>query len=102
MPTNEAPVVEGPKPIAVSISTHDIQALFACGTSPDAYNQLILAKLKDAGAPVEGMLRLKLAHGQVCKVKTDPTQPQEAFDYVWLPEAYVYAIASANGNQRVQ
>lgn len=89
------PIVEGPKPIAVSISTNDVQCLYACHTSPDAYNQLILAKLKDAGAPVEGILRLKLAHGAVAKVKDNPVEPSDEFTYMWLPENYVLAIASA-------
>lgn len=92
----EEPIVEGPRPIAVSISTHDVQALYACNTSPDSYNQLILAKLKDSGAPVEGTLRLRLAHGAVCRVKDNPLEPANEFVYMWLPEAYVAAIASAN------
>lgn len=84
------------KPIAVTISTNDVRVLFACGTKPDAYNQLILAKLRDAGAPVEGMIRLKLAHGQIAKVKDNPLEPATEFVYVWLPEEYAAAIASAN------
>lgn len=88
-------VIEGPRPIAISISTDDVQALYACNTGPEAYNQLILAKLKDAGAPVEGLLRLKLAHGKVAKVKDNPLEPATEFVYMWLPENYVYAIATA-------
>ncbi len=89
---HEIPEVQK-KPIAIAIATDDIQALFACGTSPHMFNQLILAKLKDAGAPVEGMMDLKLAHGRVFKLKDDPLKPQEAFEYLWLPEEYVYQIA---------
>lgn len=92
-------VIEGQKPIAISIGTEDIQALFACNTSPDMFNQCILAKLKDAGAPVEGVLRLKLAHGQVYKMKTSPSQPQDAFEYIWLPEAYVHSLTQMGGVQ---
>lgn len=86
-------VLQGPKPISIEISANDVQALFACNTSPDQYNQLILAKLKDAGAPVEGTLRLKLAYGAVCKVKDQPHIEQTSFVYMWLPEAYVESIA---------
>lgn len=92
----EAPIeapIEGPKPISVSISANDIRMLFACGTNPDAYNQLLLAALKDAGGPVEGILHLRLAHGKLCKLKDKALEPQDAFTYVWLPEAYVAAIA---------
>jgi len=87
----------GPKPVAARISTHDIQMLYACHTSPDAFLQLILAKLKDAGAPVEGVLRLRLAHGKVFKVKTDPMVEQDAFEYLWLPEAYAEAMNMRSG-----
>lgn len=95
-------LMQGPKPIAVEIAAIDIQMLFAVGTSPEAYAQLILAKLKDAGAPVEGIIKLKLAHGKVYKMKTNPLVEQEAFEYLWLPDAYVEsmhgAIASQAGN----
>jgi hypothetical protein len=86
-------LLQGPKPISVEISTQDVQMLFACHTNPEQYMQLILAKLKDAGAPVEGTLRLRLAHGAVCKLKDNPMQEQAAFVYMWLPEQYVHAIA---------
>lgn len=85
-------------PIAVAISTHDIQALYACNTNPDSYMQCILAKLKDAGAPVEGVLKLRLAHGAVCKLKDNPMKPQEEFTYIWIPEEYRLAIQ--NGVRR--
>ena len=91
---SEAPLeLGGLKPIAVAISTHDIQVLYATRVSPDDYAQLILAKLKDAGAPVEGSLRLKLAHGQVYKLKTNPLKEQDYFEYLWLPMPYVAALA---------
>lgn len=86
--------LQGPKPISIEISTRDIQMLYACQTGPSQYMQLILAKLKDAGAPVEGTLTLRLAHGAVCKLKDNPLQEQESFVYVWLPESYVHAIAN--------
>jgi hypothetical protein len=79
----------GPKPVSVEISTGDIQMLYAMRTSPAQFMQLILAKLKDAGAPVEGALNLRLAHGKVFKMKDDPLREQPSFTYLWLPEAYV-------------
>lgn len=94
MTTAVQEALQGPKPISVEISTRDIQMLYACQTSPAAYMQLILAKLKDAGAPVEGVLNLRLAHGAVCKLKDNPLQEQESFVYMWLPEQYVHAIAN--------
>jgi hypothetical protein len=82
-------LLAGPKPVSVEISTRDIQMLYAMRTSPAQFMQLILAKLKDAGAPVEGALNLRLAHGKVFKMKDDPLQEQPSFTYLWLPEAYV-------------
>lgn len=91
-PNLQTPPIEGPKPIAASISTDDIQALYACGTNPDAFNQCILAKLKDNGAPIEGTLRLRPAHGKVFKLKDSVLREQAEFTYLWLPDAYVAAV----------
>jgi hypothetical protein len=93
---NTAITIEGPKPIAVQISTIDIQMLYAVKTSPTAFMQLILAKLKDAGAPVEGILNLRMAHGKVFKIKDSPLEEQSAFTYIWIPDAYLAAMAGAN------
>jgi hypothetical protein len=85
------------RPIAVSISTNDIQVLYATNTSPYMYQQLILAKLKDAGCPaIEGAAILKLTHGALTKVKDNPLKPEESFCYVWLPQEYVAAIAAGD------
>lgn len=81
------------KPIAITINTRDIQMLYAMKTSPDTYHQLLLAKLRDAGGPVEGSIRYRLAHGQLFKLKTNPLKEQDAFEYVWLPEEYVAAMS---------
>ena len=97
IPDLPADLVKEPKPIAVAISTDDVRMLFACGTNPDQYMQCVLAKLKDAGAPVEGTLRYRLAHGAVCKLKDSVMEAQTEFTYLWLPEAYVAAIAARGG-----
>lgn len=90
----------GVRPIAVTISTDDVQALFACNTSPFQYNQLLLAKLKDAGGPVEGELTLKLAHGKFFKVKDSIFQEQSEFTYLWLSDAYVEAVGRIEAQSR--
>jgi hypothetical protein len=90
----------GLKPIAVTVSANDIRMLWAMRTPPDQYIQLIYAKLRDAGCTaVEGVLRLRLAHGKLCKVKTEAHVEQDGFDYVWLPDSYVQAIASGAGGR---
>lgn len=86
--------LSGPKPIAVEISTTDIQKLYAAQISPDQYTQLILAKLQDAGCPaVEGTLTLRLTHGQVYKLKDSVLEERTEFTYMWLPPAYVASLA---------
>jgi hypothetical protein len=86
-----------PKPISFSVSTDDIQALYACRTNPDQYTQLLLAKLRDCGGPVEGALTLRLAHGKLAKLKDNPLEAQNEFVYCWLPDEYVAAIAQGAG-----
>ena len=90
-------LARAPKPIAVMIPNRDIQMLFMSDVSQEGFMQCILAKLKDAGAPVEGVLKLRLAHGKVAKLKDDVLKPEEGFTYMWLPDEYVAAIASGNG-----
>lgn len=82
-----------PKPIMITISNLDVKMLAASRTSPEGYMQCILAALKDAGAPVEGVLKLKLAHGAVARVKPNPMVDEGGFKYVWLAPEYVAAIA---------
>ena len=90
-------LLNAPKPIGARISTADVRVLFACNTSPDAFMQCILAALKDAGAPIEGTLRLRCAHGRVAKVKDSVLEEQDYFEYLWLPDEMVAAIASGVG-----
>jgi hypothetical protein len=76
------------KPIAVALDAQDIGRMAAENYSPYMFNQEILARLKHAGAPVEGSIRLKLAHGAVARVKPDLNRGA-VFQYIWLDEAYV-------------
>lgn len=85
-------MLEGPKPIAIEIPGRDIQMLHAMNTDKETFAQLILAKLKDAGAPVEGVLRYSIAHGKVYKVRDSVLVEQDSFQYIWMPEAYCAAM----------
>jgi hypothetical protein len=87
-------LARAPKPISISVATKDIQMLYACQTNPDQYSQLLLAKLKDAGGPVGGVLKLRLAHGQLFKLKDSVLEERTEFTYLWLPEAYVHAMTA--------
>ena len=46
---------------------------------------------------MEGTIRLRLSHGAVAKVKDSVLQEQDYFEYIWLSEEYVAAIASGAG-----
>lgn len=90
----------GPKPIAIQVSSIDIQMLYACRTDPHTYGQLLLAKLKDVGGPVEWSPQgLRLAHGQLFKMKDSVLEAQDEFTYLWLPDAYVAGMTSQTPGQ---
>lgn len=86
------------KPIAFTVSALDVRLLYATGTTPTEYGQLLLAKLKDCGGPVEGMgIKYKLAHGQLFKMRDNLLAPQEEFTYLWLDDAYVEGLKNVGG-----
>ncbi len=83
------------KPVAVSISAQDVGRLYAAqrgDCDPRVFMQFVLERLRAAGAPVEGTLRLRLAHGAVARVKPDTKAPQMEFKYVWLPAEHAAAL----------
>ncbi len=86
------------KPIAIVVSAQDIGRMYHEKYSPKAFMQELLSRFKFAGAPVEGVINMKLAHGAVARVKSNPLEPQDFFQYIWLPEPYVRAIAAGGGN----
>lgn len=82
-------------PIVIVITAEEIGQMTAKQFGPYEYNQYVLGKLKAFGAPVEGTLHLKLAHGAVARVKPSAANPQDFFQWMWLAEPYVRAIAAA-------
>ena len=84
-----------PLPICIQITAEEIGQMTAKQFGPYEYNQYVLGKLKAFGAPVEGVLHLKLAHGAVARVKPSAANPQDFFQWMWLAEPYVRAIAAA-------
>ena len=89
------------KPVAVALDAQDIGRMTAENYSPYMFNQEILARLKHAGAPVEGSIRLKLAHGAVARVKPDLNRGA-VFQYIWLDEAYVEGMHDFARKQKAQ
>ena len=86
------------KPVVVWLDAQDLGVLYSQRTTPNEFNQYLLRKLRDAGAPVEGQAILKLAHGAVAKVKPDPLLHEMGFRYIWLSEEYVEVIARHAGH----
>jgi hypothetical protein len=81
---------EGLKPVAIAVSANDIGKLYHDGASPFVFTQFLLERFKAAGVRVEGSVKMKLASGEVYKVKDQG--PSEWFRYVWLPPAYVQGL----------
>lgn len=93
----------GLKPIVINVSAEDIGRQYAANANrfgkcnPNVFRQFLLEKFKEAGAPVEGTLLLKLAHGAIAKIKDDAPQPY--IRYVWMPPEYAVAIANGAGGE---
>jgi hypothetical protein len=83
------------KPIAIWLDAQELGVLAAKRATPTEFNQELLRRFRHAGAPVEGLAHLKLAHGAIAKVKPDPNNQEMGFRYIWMPTEYVEAIASA-------
>jgi hypothetical protein len=84
------------KPVAVWLDAQELGLHVARQGTPHEFNQMLLRKLRHAGAPVEGSDAgfLRLAHGAVAKVKPDPGKKEFGWRYLWLPTEYVAAIAA--------
>lgn len=92
----EAALTDEPTPIAVEFDPQEIGIMYAQHYTPEQFNHELLTKLKAAGVPVEGTLKLRLAHGQVYKVREEMAG-RGKFVYMWLPEAYVHGISQRGG-----
>jgi hypothetical protein len=72
--------------IVVTLHWSEIARLAADRTGPTAFNQYLLERFKAAGAPVEGVIQLKLACGAIARVKPRLDDEDGVFRYVWLTE----------------
>ena len=73
------------EPIMITIDAQTLGACFNAKMSPQVYNQFLLENFKAAGAPVEGVIKMKLARGKICKMKSHPRGPGY-FGYMWLSD----------------
>ena len=76
------------KPICVALHAQEIGKLHTTKTTPFEYMQGLLYRLRLAGAPVEGISTLRLAHGKVFKMRQSNLGPAWV-SYIWLPETKV-------------
>ena len=83
-------------PIAVTLDAQDIGRMHAARYTPDQFMAELMEKFRAAGAPVEGVIQPKFAHGKLARVKDHPQGPG-CFGYVWLPENYVNSIMAMGG-----
>ncbi len=82
--------------LEIKVDAQEIGRLYADKTTPDGYQQFLLGKLREAGGPVEGTLKLTLAHGKFLRFKrNDPGE----FRYMWLAEAEWSQLQSMGGLQ---
>ena len=84
-------------PVVITLDAQEIGALYAARATPYAFNQHLLEKFKAAGAPVEGVLELKMSHGQVFKMKDDLYNRPGAFTYMWVNDQYAKALSEGGG-----
>ena len=80
-------------PIVVWLDRLELAKMYFNKCTPYEFMQSLLEAFKQAGAPVEGRVHLKLAHGAIAKVKPDPAQQEMGVRYMWLPTQHVEVLA---------
>ena len=90
LPAVQAPEPTQDKVIAIRVAGFEIAALYNDRTGPYAFAQLLLERFKAAGAPVEGVIKFKLLHGKIFKLRSKPGD--NSFKYVWLPPEYCHSL----------
>jgi hypothetical protein len=73
-------------PIKVVLDAQEVGRLYANKTNPYKFRQYLLEMLRQAGAPVSGILDLKLDHGAIARFTKEPVVGQ--FTYFWIPEEW--------------
>lgn len=86
------------QPIGIIVGAEQIARAYVGKGGPKAFNQMLLTFFKDAGAPVEGLATLKLAHGKIFKLRSRPGE--FFFRYMWMPLELVAAYGLLGEEQR--
>ena len=86
------------RPIVVVLTGLDVMRIKG---GPNEFNQELLARLKAAGGPVEGLAWLKLKYGALARVKPSLEDARIGrFRYMWLPPATVAVVAEGIRQER--
>jgi hypothetical protein len=87
------------RPIVVVLTGLDVMKIRG---GPNEFNQELLARLKVAGGPVEGLAWLKLKYGALARVRPDAEDMRIGrVRYMWLPPEHVAAVAEGIRQERV-
>ena len=79
------------RPIVIVLTGLDVMKIRG---GPNVFNQELLARLKQAGGPVEGLAWLRLKYGALARVKPSMEDARIGrFRYMWLPNEHVAAVA---------
>jgi hypothetical protein len=81
-------------PIVIVLTGLDMLKLNAQRGGPNAFNQELLARLKQAGGPVEGLAWLRLKYGALARVKPSMEDARIGrFRYMWISDETVKVVA---------
>ena len=86
------------RPIVIVLTGLDVMKIRG---GPNAFNQELLARLKQAGGPVEGVAWLRLKYGALARVKPSMEDARIGrFRYMWLPPQVVKVVAEGIEQER--
>ena len=81
-------------PIVIVLTGLDMLKLNAQRGGPNAFNQELLDRLKQAGGPVEGVAWLRLKYGALARVKPSMEDARIGrFRYMWISDEAVKVVA---------
>jgi hypothetical protein len=93
LPLDTSKLTLDSQPIGIILSPEDIARCYMDRGGPREFNQMLLRHFRQAGAPVEGMAILRLAHGKIFKLRSAPGDFE--FRYVWVPMELAAAMGVA-------
>lgn len=91
-----APELTAEKPVVFEVMADEIGVMYAASASAYVFNQFLLERLKRfAPHAVEGVIRFKLTHGHLARVRPSVKDQSGSFKYMWLPDGFYEAMTEA-------